>query len=233
MGRTISMGTLVTRCKQRCDLENAGNPSDSEWKSYISQVYAELYSIIAETGMRHFESESNIVTTGVASYALPSDHLSTIGVDYLVNALTDQRERLVELMIQERNILRGISGGSYSRAYSVVGSNVVLFPTPPTGQTYKLIYVAQPSDLSAAADATLLEMATPEGEQFLIWGVAVLVLHKLQRDMTGAIAERERCREAVYNWAVLRALHNPRRRIVEADPYLDAEMDAADYWGRG
>lgn len=233
MGRTISLGTLVTRCKQRCDLENAGNPGDPEWKSYISQVYAELFSIIAETGMRHFETESNIVTTGGASYALPSDHLSTIGVDYLVNASTDERRRLVETMIQERNLMRGAPGSSEARSYSIVGTNVVLGPTPPAGQTYKLIYVSQPADLSAAADGTLLEMATPEGEQFLIWGVSVLVLHKLQRDMTGAISERERCRESVYNWAVLRALVNPRRRIVENDPFYESEMDAADYWGRG
>ena len=85
MARTVTLGTLVTRCKQRADMEGQSFISDTEWKTLISLQYAELYALLAETGMRYFETEADISTTGGSVYSLPSDHLSTVGIDYLIN----------------------------------------------------------------------------------------------------------------------------------------------------
>ena len=141
--------------------------------------------------------------------------------------------QLQELMAQERNFFAGVVGAGEARAYALVGSNLVLYPTPPSGQTYKHVYVAQPADLSAAVDGTTLEMATSDGEAFLIWSVTVLALAKEESDTSIAQGEREAARERVWNWAMLRAFNTPRRRIVDSGPGLDGTYDPADYWGRG
>lgn len=215
MARTRTLLTLVTRAQQRCDLENADDPAASEWKSLVSLAYAELYAILAESGMRYFETEATITATGAASYALPADHLSTIGVDRLDGTI---RRELDELMVQERNATTGQTGEA--RYYALVGANLVLYPPPASG-TYYHTYVPQPADLSSGADGDLVDVVVPAGEAFVIWHVAVNALTKEGSDVGGAVIERERARQQVTEWSTLRALNTPRRRVVSDSPYLD------------
>lgn len=214
MPRTFTLGTLVTRAQQRCDMENSSLIGTTEWKGIISSAWAELYAMIAESGMRYFETTSTINTTGVANYALPTDHLSTIGLDYLPSGTTGVRYEVPELMAQERNYYSGISG-QWARGFAMVGANVILYPTPPAGQVYVLTYIPQPTELSASADATNVDVVTPDGEAFLLWNAAVVALAKEESDASLARAEREAARERVMSWATLRALHNGRRPIAQ------------------
>lgn len=205
-------------------MENATFIADAEWKGIISSAYAELYSLLAASGLRYFESTDSVATTGGAAYALPADFLSSIGVDYVVNAQGDRRQ-LEELMVQERNVYAGVTGASEATAYALVGANLELYPTPPSGQTYEHRYIPQPSDLSSEADGTSVDVVTPDGEQFLIWYAAVMALSKEESDVRVAMAERERFRQRVEEWAVLRSLNSPRRLVVDDGGFADP----ADY----
>ena len=225
MARSFTLSTLVTRAKQRAEMENASFISDPEWKGIISSAYAELYSILVASGMRYFESVDSVATDGNSAYALPADFLASIGVDYVVNA-QGERRALEELMVQERNYTAGVTGAGESFAYALVGANLELYPTPPSGQTYEHRYVPQPADLSEAADGTSVDVVTPDGEQFLIWYAAVMALSKEESDVQVAMAERERFRQRVEEWAVMRALNSPRRPIVGDD---DSYWDPAEY----
>jgi hypothetical protein len=222
------MGTLVELCKQRTDNEGQEAISDTEWKRYITTQYAELYSTVASSGLRYFEVSTQFTTDGGNVYDEPSDHLSTVGLDYIVNAAGERRE-LIELMAQERNIFAG-AGSDAARAYSFVDDELRLYPTPPAGQTYELLYVPQPPDMSAYDDATLVDVVTPDGEAFLIWGVAVQALAKEESDTGLARAERDAAKARVAEWAVLRALNAPRRAMGGDSWQYE---DPADYWGRG
>lgn len=223
MARTFTLVTLVGRAKQRCDMEGQELISDSEWKGYISTAYADLVGTVAETGLRHFEDTEDYTGDGTADYALPADHLSTIAVDF-VNGT--QRRELFELMAQERNMYAGVTGEA--QAYAVIGSNLYLYPTPASG-TYRLTYVPQPTDLSSSADATAVDVVSPDGEAFLLWHVAVQALAKEGSDTSLARQEREEARIRLANWASLRSLHSSRRRVVSEGPGF---TDPADYWGR-
>lgn len=215
MARTVELGTLVTRCLRRADLENQDNPAAAEVKENIHLVYAELYSLLVQSGMSYFDTEAVIITDGGATYDLPDDHLATIGVDYIDSS--GRRRELAELMVQERNWFSGYTGAPYSIAWRFNGTNVQLYATPPTGQEYRHVYVPVPADLSEAADDAVLEMATLDGEQFLIWGVSALLKHKVGMDATVDREERELARERVEFWAAQRAVSNGRRRIVIED----------------
>jgi hypothetical protein len=223
MPRTFTLGALVTRVKQRCDAEGQDFISDTEWKGLISTSYAELYSLVAETGLRYFEATEVITTTGVESYTEPAAMLSTVGVDYIVS-LQGERRALYELMPQERNRFRGLSGTAV--AYELIDDQLYLHPKPPTGQTYHWHYIPQPADLSSSLDAVTVDVVTPDGEAFLVWAVAVQAKEKEGVDASLAIAERERARERVVQWATLRSLHGARRKVPDD---IDSVFDSADW----
>lgn len=226
MPRLFTTSALVTKIKQRTDLENQENISDSEWKSMLSTAYAELYSLVAETGLRYFETTYAIASTGAVSYTEPQTHLATVGIDYV--ASSGERHALYELMPQERNRFSGQTGKAV--AFAIVDDQIFLYPKPPSGQNYELVYVPQPPDIGTFADGDYIDVVTPDGEAFLIWNVTVQALAKEEADVSLARAERELHRERVTEWAIMRSLYGARRRQV--DDSDESAYDAGDYWGR-
>jgi hypothetical protein len=210
MSRLLLMSDLVLRCQRRADMEGDDVITPPEWKALISEQYTSLYSTVVSAGMRYFEATDSITATGATSYPLPVDHDETIGVDRVIDAATDQRVQLEEMMIQERTAWSGQTGEA--RAYSIVGQTVVLFPRPSTG-TYKHVYVPQAPDLSALADSATVDLVTGDGESFLIWGVAVVAVPKRDRDPTLAITQRDGAGKRFAKDVQRRALVNPRRRV--------------------
>lgn len=226
MARTLTLGTLVTRCQQRADLENDGHIAASEWKSLVSEAYGELHGITAEAGLRHFETTATIAANGAASYALPADHLATIGIDQVLDS-AGRRRPLVELMMQEQPAVVGATGTA--RYFVIAAGNIELYPVPASG-SYKHRYIPQAADYSGSADGTSIDVITPDGEAFVIWAVAVKALAKSESDVQLAIMEREAARERFRSWVQLRSFVTPRRSMMFDD---DEVMDPADYrWGR-
>jgi hypothetical protein len=225
MGRTVTLGNLVSRAKVAADQEGQSTISDTNWKEFIDRAYRQLYSELAKPGVGYFDTEATITSTGVAAYALPSDHLFTVGVDYKIDS-AGRREPLKELMRPERSWHTGQTGTSW--AYEVFGTNVALYPTPPAGQQYIHTYIPQPADISAAADGTLIEMATLDGEDFILWTVVFFARDKLEQDTRTAAQEREAARVRVAEDAVMRSFMNPRRIIVQ-DDYGDTPRYPGDW----
>jgi hypothetical protein len=229
MPRTVTLGTLVTRCKQRADREGDSHISDSEWKALISEVYAsEIYGVVADAGLPYFQSEQTISATGADSYAEPADHLSTIAIDRVLDA-SGRRDTMTELMAQEIDRWAGTTGDAHGWAH--IDDQIFLYPNPSSG-TYKHRYIAQPADLSSSADGTAVDLVNADGESALIWGVTVLAKSKSDEDVTLAMRMRDEARERMVMWAANRSLNSPRRRIV-SDDALVGGIDPADWrWPR-
>lgn len=215
MPRSFALSVLVTRCQQRSDLENSTHITTAEWNVLISEQYGDLFSVVASSGLRYFESRTTLTTTGAATVSVPTAHYATIRLDWLVNGTTTgERRELEELMSPEEP---GWSGrtGSNARAFAISDALVYLYPTPPSGQAYELTYIPQPTTYDVASTgAELLDLVTPDGEAFLIYGVMVKALAKSETDVRLAMAEREAARARLLEWATLRAFTQPRRRIV-------------------
>lgn len=225
MARAFTLGTLVTRSKQRCDQENSDLIATSEWKGILSSGYAKLHSILVRSGLRYFETTQSLTAT---STALPAGHLSTIGVDYVVSSTTGERRELFELMVQERNDLRYPSGGGEASAFAFEGSNIVLYPSISSG-TYIHTYVPQPTDLSSGGDSDSVDVVCPEAEEFMIWYAAVRGHAKEQSDTTVAERNLAEAKEQLEEWSVLRALNQPRRRMVDTGPSWSRPHDPGDW----
>lgn len=213
MARSVALGTLVTRARQRADREEDGSISTNEWKSYISELYAELHKTVRAA--RYFETEATITATGASSYALPSDHLETITIDLV--ATDGTRRCLTPLLALERPRYTGLTGTAYK--YALEGSNVVLYPNPSSG-TYKHLYVPQPTDYSGSADSTTVDVINIDGEKFILWGVASIAQHKSDANQQRAIMERDKALSELQAWAAERMLDNPKR--FEKGPYDDS-----------
>jgi len=222
MARRLAMSVLVKRCKRRADKENDDHIGTPEWQALISEVFGELYETVAETGMRYFETESTITATGAASYTEPDALLSFIGIDFIVNAATGERRPLRELMVQERHALSGQTGEAVG--YAFVDDQIFLYPRPSTG-TYKLLHVPQSPDLTDYGDADLVDVVCAAGEAFLVWGVACLAKDKGEVNLEFALMQRDRSAKRLAEWAVLRALNEPRRPMVDQYDTLPMEGD--------
>ena len=232
MARTFTLSELVSLAKQYADMVGESFVSDAEWRGYISSAYAQLHSVLVSSGMRYFEGEYEITTDGGAYYALPSDLLSVIGVDYLVDGTsTGRREQLREMMVQERNRFTGVNGSGPATRWYLAGDNLYLAPTPPSSQQYALLYVTQPAKLATdgSDDSETIDVVTPDGEQFLIWYAVFMARDKEESDVRSALRERESALERVREWAALRAFNSPREPMVREE-FMENEGDPADWW---
>src|SRR3990167_3220585 len=220
MSLTRTLITLVGRCRKRVDMTNNLARSDTDFKGHIAEVYNEMHQIVSEVGVRLFESSSTLTATGAASYALSSLTATATGLLHtlrMARVLDDDTESpLDELMPQEEWVNKGIVGDA--TGFTLVDHTLYLYPNPSSG-TYKLYWVPQPTDYSAAVDATNVDVLCSAGERFIVWGVALLIHGELECNAMLAMRERDRAKEDLQVWAANRAFLQPRRRINEV--YLD------------
>jgi hypothetical protein len=64
--------------------------------------------------------------------------------------------------------------------WELVDDTIHLYPTPPSNQLYELRYVPQPPDLSTFADSDVIDVVTPDGDAFLVWGTVVMALSEVE-----------------------------------------------------
>lgn len=230
MPRLYDMATLIRRCRQRVGKENDAYPDDASWRALISEAYGDLWSIVAESGLRYFETESTITATGAASYTEPTDHLGTVMV-YRVLSAAGELQPLDELMVQERHFVIGQTGDA--QFFELADDQIYLYPRPSSG-TYLVRYIPQPPDLSDYADEDSIDVVNPYGEEFLVWCVAIKAHSQLETDPQLAIDREGRARTNLMEWANLRAFNQPRRATTAISEILgDLPYDPADWrWSR-
>lgn len=227
MPRRFTMSVLRTRCMQRANMENDDSIAPAEWNSLISEVYGEAYEEVADAGLRYFESTSDITTTTDGYIAEPVDQLSLVdNIEIVLDEASGKVRRLHPLQAQERARWSGRTGEP--RRYEMVDDRVYLYPKPAAGKVLTLRYIPQSPDLSAYADADIVDVVCAAGEAFLIWGVAAIAKSKDERFVDYAESQKEKARVRLQQWARNRAFNQPARRIVEDDDCYDG--DGPEWW---
>jgi hypothetical protein len=231
MALAIQLGALVTLCRQRAGREAGTGGDDTldgpEWKSLIAEYYMEMHALIAGKGARYFEAEDTITASGAATYALPAAHFSTIGVEAFISGTSGPRRPVFgPIAVQERTRLMARSGPAVFHALE--GANIALYPVPSSG-TYRHIYIPQPTDYSASADSTSVDLINVYGRKFVIWGVASVAQHKGSESQERAMVETEKARAEIEYWAAQRALTQPNYRVPEDFDMNPLAWDAGNY----
>jgi len=218
MPRRITMSNLISLCKEHADLENDDHISDAAWKKRISLVYGSLYEIVAPTGYRYFEYSTDIEADGSASYDEPDDHLSTVVIQRVLDASGRLSDPLVELNPGEESNLAGTTGTAIG--YQLVDDLVYLYPKPTSG-TYRWRYIAQPPDLGTYADGDVIDVVTPSGMLFVVWGTVASAKSKSESDLRHALAMQSAAQVDVQTWAAQRTIEGRRRQQgVEIDDLI-------------
>lgn len=224
MPRSATMSTWVTRFQQVADLENDDSVSSTIWKWFASLVYGELWAEVSTGIGRHTETSTTISADGSASYAQPSGHLATVRV---VRVDADGGEvPLYQLRQQDEAGLKGQTGEASHWAH--VGSVIVLYPNPSSG-SYKWYYVAQPTDLSSAADGDSVDVVCPAGEAFFVWGTVLLALQRQGKNVQLAMAEKERARADLQLWVAQRSIYEPAQSLPD---HSDDDIIRRPTWER-
>lgn len=233
MAHSFTMGTLLTRARARADKAGDEALADSDLQVLISEVYGKLYCLVSETGHRYFEKVDTVSTTGADSYTIPTDHLGTVRVERVMDT-AGRAMPLREISAQEQTYWRGLTGSA--RVYSIVADQLFLHPTPPTGDTYNVRYIPQPPDLSTLLSSDSVDLVVPAGEQFLLWGVAVVAKGQSDGDVRLAIQEREAAEQRVLEWAQLRAFSQAPSPFVDDYETIGMTPNSYDYgtgwWNR-
>jgi hypothetical protein len=213
------ISAVIALCKDRANKVNDDSISRLTWLSYIHELYGEGHTLIVEKGARYFDTEASITATGAASYALPTNHLTTREIARVETGSSRRYPVRRIRNTRHRTHMAGTTGAA-SR-YDIEAGNIVFYPNPSSG-TYKHLYATQPTDLTAADDADNLDLICESFERFIVWGVAAIALHKGDANQQRAVGERERAREQLEYWATLRALED------NATPYTEGPEDELD-----
>ncbi len=209
MPRLIEIGTLKLRCQQRADKvyddHIGGDDADTaEWLRMISEVWAhDVFQVVADTGLRYFETTSTLTTTGAAYVSEPSNIAKMIRLDYIDSA--GDRHVVMPAGVHDQVYLSGLTG-TVALFFAVVDDRVYLYPTPATDQTYEALFIPQAPDLSAYASDDCVDVVSADGEACVIWGVAALAKIKASQDATIFLQKQEQHRERLQGWAADRLI---------------------------
>lgn len=214
MPRRKTLLAIRTRIRKLADAEGNLHVSDAEIDEGVDEVYGDLYHLIAEGYEAYWQTTHEFTADGSDSYDEPDDHLSTVQLDLV--ASDGKRTPLKRLRAQERHIYGGTTGTP--EVYALIDDQIFLSPNPSSGDL-ELLYVPQPPDVTDYDDTDELDLVNTYGAQFVVYGVAALVLAKSESDQRGWLARQQRAEQKLVEWAATRSLHDARV------PYTDEEPD--------
>jgi hypothetical protein len=226
---TILTSALLTRSRQRADRVGDNSLQDSDLQALLAEVYRTLYTGVAETGHRNFESTQTINATGAVSYTVPTDHLGTVRMERQLDS-SGRAEPVLEISAQEQTYWRGLTGPA--RRFVIAKDQLYLLPTPAAGETYHFIYIPQPPDLTTFASSDPVDVVVPAGERYLVNGAAAIAKAQIDGDVSWLTSERDAAFEELIEWAQLRSFTQAPSPFVEDAGYPGPYDGGVGFWNR-
>lgn len=209
----VTLTTLVARVRERADMVGSTFVVDSADSLYawINEAHQKLHGILVDALGEEYISSSATLTTvvGQSDYAVPSGFFKLYGVGLPYQGDMRSLERYVRA---ERNIYRAALGHEIPR-YSLVGTNIRLYPAPTTVMAGEILYAPEATVLTAGSDS----VSYPNGwERFIVLDAAIQALAKEESDVRALVAERDRVVKEIELAKESRDLATPMR-VVETD----------------
>lgn len=215
MSGSITLLNLRNEAKDRADMVNSGLVSDSMWNKYINKSKDALYDmLISAYDDEYFAKTSTFtIVPGTSNYSLPTDFYKLLHLE-IVNSPT-QRKTMRKFQFKNKNRYSypsTIYGYDVSK-YRIVGSNLVLYPVPSSGQTLEMWYIPLATNLVADGD----ELNGFNGfEEYIILDAAIKACRKEETDTQDL--ERDRM---IITDRIERMRHNrdaaEKARIIEVE----------------
>lgn len=227
MSLTFTITRLLAAARKRANKVGDAGLSDPDLQGLLDEVYKTLYTSVAGTGHRVFESSTTVATTGAASYTIPTDHLGTVRVERQLD-VSGRSMPLREISAQEQTYWRGLTGSAYQ--YAIGANQLFLMPVPPTGETYKVLYIPEPPDLTTYGLTDLVEVCVPAGLSYLINGTAALAKAQTDEDPGYFQGRADTALIELVQWATMRAFTQAPSPFVEDNDVMSNGYDFGTGW---
>lgn len=217
---SVTLTTLIARVRERADMVGSSFIADSATGLYawINEANAKLHGMLVDALGEEYISSSATLTTvaGTSDYAVPSGFYKLYGVGLPYQGEMRSLERYVRA---ERNVYRNQQTGGVLDIprYSLIGTNIRLYPTPQTVMVGEILYAPEATLLTAGADT----VSYPNGwERFIVIDAAIQCLAKEESDVRTLAAERA---------AIVREIELAKESRDLATPMRVVETDKLDY----
>lgn len=155
MARSVTVQKIIDQVQILTQDPDHALATETQYIGFVSDEAARLYAYYVAAEPDRYRTEATVTAlANTATYALPTDWLGTIAVDFASGSV---REPLVRLQESDRN--RYALDRGQSRAFRVIGTNLTLYPTPTVGQTYTHVYVPTAPDLTVAIAPAITALA--------------------------------------------------------------------------
>lgn len=216
---TVTLTTLRTRVRERADMVGSSFVADAATglDAWINEAHQRLHGMLVDAlGEEYVSSTSAFTTSSSSDYPLPSGFYKLFGVDLEYHGIMRSLTRYER---PERNVYRELRPEALPR-YSLVGSNLRLYPIPAAGLTGSILYAPEATLLVNGSDS----VTYPNGwEKFIVIDAAIQALLKEESSVTALVAERERIEREIRDAKEARDMATPKRvvdvTLTDLDPF--------------
>jgi hypothetical protein len=212
---SVTLTTLLARTRERADMVGSSFVADAATGLYawINEANQKLHGMLVEAlGEEYISSSASItIVAGTSSYALPSGFFKLYGIDWTAGSYVHSMKPYER---GERATYRnsGVGANNVPR-YSLVGSNLRLYPAPQTVVPVTMLYAPEATVLTTGTDT----VNYPNGwERFIVLDAAIQCLAKEESDVRTLVAEREKVVREIELAKEQRDL-NAVHRVIEVD----------------
>lgn len=189
--------------------------------AWINEANQKLHGMLVDALGEEYVSSSASFTTiaNTSDYAVPASFYKLYGVDLDYHGVM---RSLKQYTRAERNTYRELHPEFLPR-YSLVGTNIRLYPIPTAGLTGAILYAPEATTLVNSGDT----VNYPNGwQRFIVIDAAIQALAKEESDVRTLAAERAAIIKEIEQTKEQRDLATPKR-VVDLEV---AESFIEDWW---
>jgi len=220
---SVTIATLMSRSRERADMENNNFVEDSELVSYINAGISELHDILVqEYGEDYYVSSKDFNTTASKdTYAINdststeniniSDFYKLRGIDAKING--SDWFTIAPFNFNERNLFQ--NWGSWSLLglsnvrYRMVGGNIIFSPQPDGVTPVKIWYIPQAAQFTSSTDSSTKWDDLNGYAEYVVTFAAIRMLQKEESDVSVLMAQKQELKQRITNAAANRDADNP------------------------
>lgn len=187
----LSLGMIRLMSQERADRVNSDFVTMPEWNRYINQSYFELYDLLVDVYEDYFvQAPLTVTTDGTGNITLPDDFYKLLGVDFGAGGTGYITVRKFDFIARNRYVYPQITTsalGVFNLRYRLMGNNLMLIPTPQSGQSARIWYIPKLTQL--LQDTDILTGVSGWGE-YVIVDAAIRALQKEESDVSVLMAQK-------------------------------------------
>ena len=217
----VTIATLMSRSRQRADMENNNFVQDSELVEYINAGLAELHDILVQQyGEDYYVKSLDFNTVaGTDTYPIISstsgpnatDFYKLRGIDAKIN--NSDYFTLQPFNFNERNLYQ--NWGSWSLLgltnvrYRLVGSDIIFTPKPDGATAVKFWYIPTAAQFASSTDTSTTWDDLNGYAEYVVTFAAIRMLQKEESDVSVFLAQKVDLLKRITDAAANRDADNP------------------------